>query len=107
MTRSISKKPAKTKRFRVSFIGPKGGYHHAVFTFKLNQTVSLPAEAGLLQHSADKMREGGWITRIVMWYNSRFPIPAGPHAHLLYRLHKNDIYNSRSVKAGWRIAGEY
>jgi hypothetical protein len=112
MARAISKTPAKTRRYRIAFIGPKGGYHHAPFTLKLNQKVdfehSLTSDRG--RAIINKMIADGWIVRTVAWYNSKQMIngvyPTMPNAILLYRIHKNDIYNSRLVKPGWRIVGE-
>jgi hypothetical protein len=113
MARSISMTPAKIKRYRVTFVGPKGGYHHAPFTFKLNQqvtsenTLKAPRSVEIMK----KMNADGWLVRTVAWYNSKQMIkgvyPTMPNAILIYRLHKNDIYNSKLVKPGWKIVGEY
>jgi hypothetical protein len=113
MTRACSKKPAKTKVYRVTFIGPRGGYHHLPFTFKLNQTVvsedalKAPRSVAVMK----KMNSDGWLVRTVAWYNSSQQINGVyrtmPNAILIYRLHKNDVYNGRAVKPGWRIVGEY
>lgn len=114
MTRACSLKPAKTKVYRVSFIGPKGGYHHGTFQFKLNQIISpLDIHKPRAQEILRKMKADGWIVRLVDWYNSSIVAanggryPSSPHSVLLYRIHRNDVYINRQVKAGWRIAGEY
>jgi len=113
MTRATSRVPAKTRRYRVTFIGPKGGYHHLPFTFKLNQKVSVEGHLTNSRGKAitEKMKADGWMIRTVDWYNSAYMIngvyPTMPNAILLYRLHKDDVYNSKSVKPGWKIVGEY
>lgn len=109
MTRAFSKKPAKTIRRRVTFIGPKGGYHHIMYTLKLWQKVttlhSLNTPRGMA--ITEKAKANGWILSFVEWYNSatRSNFVGEPNEILIYRAHKNDVYNSRLVKPGWRIVG--
>jgi hypothetical protein len=110
MSRSFSLTPAKTRKYRVTFLGPKGGYHHVNFTFKLTQMatskqdISGPRGTAIMQ----KMHMEGWNLRVVDWYKSTRNGPYGdPNAYLIYRIHKNDIYNSKLVKPGWKIVGEY
>lgn len=106
MTRAYSIKPAKTRRFRVSFIGPKGGYHHLPFTFKLKDASPMPTKVDL-QKAARLYHEKGLIHRVVEWHRSDRPSRSGmPDLILVYAIHKNDVYNSHAVKPGWRIAGE-
>jgi hypothetical protein len=106
MTRAYSKKPAKTRRYRVSFVGPKGGHHHQAFTFRLRDASPMPTKVDL-QRVARLYHEKGLLTRVVEWYRSDRPSRTGlPDLVLVYAIHKNDIYNSPVVKAGWRISGE-
>lgn len=111
MTRVFSRKPAKTKVYRVNFLGPKGGSHHWKFVFKLNQTITLKSHLTNDRGKAimQKMKNDGWIVHVVEWHNSAVKSgPTGdPEGYLLYRIHRNDVYNSRFVKPGWRIVGEY
>ena len=105
MTRAFSKKPAKTRRFHVSFIGSKGGYHHLTFTFKLRDASQKPTQVDL-QRAAKLYHEKGLLTRVVEWYDSTKPRTGYADMIVVYAIHKNDIYNSRAAKPGWRIAGE-
>jgi len=111
MTRVFSKKPAKTKVYRVGFRGPRGGYHYLPFVFKLNQKVTFKSDLTNERGKAimQKMHNDGWLVRIVEWHNSAVKSgPTGePEGYLIYRLHRNDVYNGRAVKPGWKIAGEY
>jgi hypothetical protein len=110
MVKAFSQRPAKTKRYRVTFMGPKGGYHHAMFTFKL-YVQEGKTQPGFINRPAglENMKQGGWIVHVVDWYDStrRDSTRGEPNANLVYRLHKNDIYNSKLVKPGWRIVGAY
>lgn len=113
VARATSIKPAATKRYRVTFVGPKGGYHHLPFTFKLNQMISdedilnTPRSQAIMA----KMKADGWIVHTIEWYNSKQELSGVhrmiPNAILIYRLHKNDVYNSRATKPGWKIVGAY
>lgn len=110
MSKSISLTPAKTRRYRVTFLGPKGGYHHAAFTFKLNQMVNTKDSLTNPRGTAitQKMKMDGWLPRTVEWYKTNASGRYGdPNAYLIYRIHKNDVYNSKLVKPGWKIVGEY
>lgn len=111
MTRAFSRKPAKTKVYKIGFLGPRGGSHRLPYVLKLNQQVSFQHNLTNERGSAilKKMKQDGWIVRVVEWYNSstRTNMAGEPTAFLIYRIHKNDVYNDKLVKPGWRIAGEY